>query len=56
MYTQRALDLGAYGINVPMVNTRAGAEVVVQSIRYPPVGARSWGPIRGTLYGGPDYF
>ena len=53
---QRALDLGAYGLVVPMVNTRAEAEVILQSVRYAPAGARSWGPIRGWLYGGPDYF
>ncbi len=53
---QRALDLGAYGVVVPMVNTRAEAEVVLQSVRYAPGGNRSWGPLRGWLYGGPDYF
>lgn len=53
---QRALDLGAYGLVVPMVNTRAEAEVVLRSVRYAPAGARSWGPIRGGLYGGADYF
>jgi len=25
-------------------------------MRYPPKGDRSWGPIRGALYGGSDYF
>jgi 4-hydroxy-2-oxoheptanedioate aldolase len=53
---QRALDLGAYGLVVPMVNTRAEAEAIVQSVRYAPAGTRSWGPIRGWLYGGGDYF
>src|SRR5579862_51564 len=55
-YIQRALDLGAYGVIVPMVNTRAEAEEVVRSVRYAPRGTRSWGPVRGTLYGGTDYF
>ncbi len=55
MHIQRALDLGAYGVVVPMVNTPADAEAVVQAVRYAPRGARSWGPIRGLLYGGPDY-
>jgi 4-hydroxy-2-oxoheptanedioate aldolase len=55
-YIQRALDLGAYGVIVPMVNTCAEAEEVVRSIRYAPKGSRSWGPVRGTLYGGADYF
>jgi 4-hydroxy-2-oxoheptanedioate aldolase len=55
-YIQRALDLGAYGIVVPLVETEAEAEAVVLSLRYAPRGARSWGPVRGTLYGGADYF
>lgn len=56
MYIQRVLDLGAYGVIVPQVNTRAEAEAVVASVRYAPGGTRSWGPIRGAMYGGPDYF
>jgi 4-hydroxy-2-oxoheptanedioate aldolase len=53
---QRALDLGAYGIVVPLVNTPAEAAAAVRAAKYPPRGERSWGPIRGSLYGGPDYF
>jgi 4-hydroxy-2-oxoheptanedioate aldolase len=56
MYIQRVLDLGAYGVIVPLVNTRADAEAVVASVRYAPDGARSWGPVRGMIYGGADYF
>ena len=56
MVIQRALDLGAYGIVVPLVNSRAEAEAVVRAAKYPPRGERSWGPIRGSLYGGSDYF
>lgn len=56
VYIQRALDLGAYGVVVPMVETRADAEAIVDSVRYAPGGRRSWGPVRGTLYGGADYF
>jgi 4-hydroxy-2-oxoheptanedioate aldolase len=52
----RSLDLGAYGVVVPLVNTPREAVAAVQSAKYPPHGARSWGPIRGALYGGPDYF
>jgi 4-hydroxy-2-oxoheptanedioate aldolase len=52
---QRALDLGAYGIVVPLVNDAREAEAAVRAMRYPPKGDRSWGPIRGALYGGPDY-
>jgi 4-hydroxy-2-oxoheptanedioate aldolase len=56
VYIQRSLDMGAYGVMVPLVNTREEAEAILQSVRYAPAGARSWGPVRGMLYGGPDYF
>ena len=49
---QRVLDLGAYGIIVPMVETVEGAQAAVHAAKYAPMGARSWGPIRGALYGG----
>ena len=52
---QRVLDLGAYGVVVPLVNNAREAEAAVRAMRYPPKGDRSWGPIRGALYGGPDY-
>src|SRR5260221_14691185 len=38
-----------------MVNSRAEWEAVVGACRFGPVGYRSSGPIRATLYGGPDY-
>jgi 4-hydroxy-2-oxoheptanedioate aldolase len=50
------LDAGAYGIICPMVNNRADAERLVAACRYAPVGMRSYGPARGLLYGGADYF
>lgn len=53
---QRTLDLGAYGIVVPLVNTAAEAAAIVRAASYPPAGERSWGPIRGSIYGGADYF
>jgi len=56
MAIQRVLDLGAYGVIVPQVDTRADAEAVVRNVRYAPAGERSWGPVRGAIYGGPDYF
>ena len=40
----KALDLGAYGIIVPLVNTAAEAAMAVAACRYPPVGMRSSGP------------
>lgn len=40
----RALDLGADGVVVPLVNSAAEAEAAVAACRYPPHGIRSWGP------------
>jgi 4-hydroxy-2-oxoheptanedioate aldolase len=51
---QRALDAGALGIIVPMVNSRELAEAAVKSCRYPPLGERSFGPIRAKLHLGAD--
>ena len=51
----RALDLGAYGIIVPLVNTAEEAAQAVAACRYPPVGIRSAGPVRAMHYGGADY-
>ena len=51
----QALDFGAFGIVCPMVNTRTQAEHFIEAMRYPPLGNRSFGPIRGAIYGGPDY-
>jgi 4-hydroxy-2-oxoheptanedioate aldolase len=54
-HIQKALDAGAYGVICPMINNRAEAEKFVGSCRYAPLGYRSSGPIRASLYGGPDY-
>src|SRR5438094_1075565 len=54
-HIQKALDAGAYGIICPMINNRDEAERFVDSMRYAPLGHRSSGPIRASLYGGPDY-
>lgn len=51
----KVLDGGAYAVICPMVNTRTDAERLVAATHYPPHGTRSFGPIRGLLYGGPDY-
>ncbi|WP_373503388.1 HpcH/HpaI aldolase/citrate lyase family protein [Aestuariivirga sp.] len=39
----QALDAGACCVISPMVNTRAQAEALVRSAKYPPMGSRSWG-------------
>src|SRR5471030_3176066 len=51
----RALDLGAYGIIVPLINNAKEAAAAVAACRFPPVGFRSNGPIRAAQYGGADY-
>ena len=51
----KILDAGCYGIICPMVSNRKEAENFVQACLYPSKGYRSFGPIRGLLYGGPDY-
>lgn len=52
----KLLDAGAYGIVCPMINSRAECEAFVGACRYFPQGYRSFGPVRGMWYGGPDYF
>ena len=42
----RALDAGAAGVVVPMVEDARAAQAAVAACRYPPVGIRSWGPTR----------
>nr|WP_272956070.1 aldolase/citrate lyase family protein [Actinopolymorpha rutila] len=49
----RALDAGAAGVIVPLVNTPAEAAGAVSATRYPPVGRRSYGPMRSGLRIGP---
>ena len=51
----KALDAGAYGVIVPLVDTAEQAAAAVRACRYPPRGARSFGPIRAALYAGADY-
>ena len=51
----KILDAGCYGIICPMVSNRKEAENFVKACLYPSKGYRSFGPIRGLLYGGSDY-
>jgi 4-hydroxy-2-oxoheptanedioate aldolase len=48
---QRALDLGARGVVVPMVNSVAEAEAVARAAKYPPLGCRSMGGDAAWHYG-----
>jgi 4-hydroxy-2-oxoheptanedioate aldolase len=52
----KVLDAGAYGVICPMVNSAEEAAAFVAATRYPPKGSRSFGPARGLLYGGADYY
>jgi 4-hydroxy-2-oxoheptanedioate aldolase len=52
------MDIGALGINFPMICSRADAEKAVRSLRYPPHGERLWGPFHAPFRWGvsmPDY-
>lgn len=55
---QRALDIGAMGVVVPMVKTAAEVESIVLATHYPPAGTRGFGPLRASHYAldYPDYF
>jgi 4-hydroxy-2-oxoheptanedioate aldolase len=46
---QRVLDLGAWGIMVPVVNDAGDARRVVRDARFPPLGERSRGGVRANL-------
>jgi 4-hydroxy-2-oxoheptanedioate aldolase len=52
----KALDAGARGVIIPMVNTVDEAERAVWSCRYAPQGGRSYGPLRASYYAGFDYY
>ncbi|MHB8104014.1 MAG: HpcH/HpaI aldolase family protein [Dehalococcoidales bacterium] len=48
---KRVMDAGAYGVIVPMVNSKELAEAAVNAVKYPPVGARGVGLARAQGYG-----
>jgi len=51
----KALDAGAHGVIVPMVNTPEDARRAAAACRYPPVGIRSCGPMRDAMLEGLSY-
>jgi 4-hydroxy-2-oxoheptanedioate aldolase len=53
-HIMKSLDAGAQGVIVPMVDNEEDARAAVRAAKYPPVGTRSWGPIRAAL-DVPDY-
>lgn len=50
----RALDAGATGVIVPLVDSGQDAADAVAAVRYPPLGSRSYGPMRSGLRIGPN--
>ena len=52
----RMLDLGVLGIIAPMINTKSDCEKFVSYCYYPPIGQRSFGPMRAQLIHGSSYF
>lgn len=48
----RFLDWGAAGIIAPMINTVEDAKTLVEFLKYPPLGGRSWGPSRALGFTG----
>ncbi len=51
----KALDAGAEGVIVPMVNTVDEAEAAIDACCYPPLGRRSCGPMRPAMLHGMEY-
>jgi len=51
----RALDFGAHGVIVPMVNSVEEAKAAAEACRYPPQGVRSCGPMRPAMLEGLPY-
>jgi 2-dehydro-3-deoxyglucarate aldolase len=48
---KRVMDAGAYGVIVPMINTKEQAEAAVKAVKYPPLGTRGVGLARAQGYG-----
>ncbi len=51
----KTLDAGAYGVICPMINTADQAAQLVDAMRYPPLGNRSFGPTRVSFAAGSGY-
>jgi len=52
----KMLDLGVLGIIAPMINSKEECEKFISYCRYPPLGQRSFGPMRAQLNYGKDYY
>ncbi|MET9478519.1 MULTISPECIES: aldolase/citrate lyase family protein [unclassified Streptomyces] len=53
-YIGKALDAGASAVIVPLIDNARDAADAVAAVRYPPLGRRSYGPMRAQLRIGPD--
>jgi 4-hydroxy-2-oxoheptanedioate aldolase len=51
-FVSRALDFGAEAIIAPMINTEQDARQFAAAAKYPPLGERSWGPLRAMVLHG----
>tara|TARA_X000000368_G_C22982464_1_gene690548 strand:- start:505 stop:1296 length:792 start_codon:yes stop_codon:yes gene_type:complete len=52
----KMLDLGILGIIAPMINNKKECEAFISYCYYPPIGQRSFGPMRAQLHYGQEYF
>jgi len=52
----KMLDLGVIGIIAPMINNKKQCEDFVSFCNYPPLGQRSFGPMRAQLIYGSNYY
>jgi len=50
VYIKQALDIGAYGLLIPLISSGKEAESAVRAMRYPPTGIRGVGPRRASRY------
>ncbi|MET7849646.1 aldolase/citrate lyase family protein [Streptomyces avermitilis] len=53
-YIGKALDAGATAVLVPLIDNAQDAADAVAAVRYPPLGRRSYGPMRAQLRIGPN--
>ncbi|MFB8000105.1 HpcH/HpaI aldolase/citrate lyase family protein [Streptomyces sp. NPDC056002] len=53
-YIGKALDAGATAVIVPLIDNAQDAADAVSAVRYPPLGRRSYGPMRAQLRIGPN--
>jgi 2-dehydro-3-deoxyglucarate aldolase len=50
-FAKRYMDSGARGVIAPLVRTKEEAELIVEAVKYPPMGNRGVGFCRGNRYG-----